>query len=127
MPRVEPAAQTYSVSEAALEATRCLQCECLICVRECVYLQKYKGYPRVYARQIYNNASIVKGLHTANALVNGCALCGQCEELCPENFSMAELCLSARRDMVERDFMPPSAHEFALEDMESASGGPSAP
>lgn len=121
-PRVEPAAGVYTQTEAAREAARCLQCECLICVRECVYLQKYKGYPRVYARQIYNNASIVKGLHTANALVNGCALCGQCEELCPENFSMAELCLSARRDMVERDFMPPSAHEFALEDMESASG-----
>ena len=62
----------------------------MICVRECVYLQKYKGYPRLYARQIHNNASIVKGLHTANAVINGCALCGQCEELCPENFSMLQ-------------------------------------
>ena len=35
---------------------------------------------------------------------------------------MAELCLAAREDMVQRDFMPPSAHEFALEDMENASG-----
>lgn len=33
---------------------RCLQCECLICVRECLYMQKHKGYPRVYARQMYN-------------------------------------------------------------------------
>ena len=122
VPRVEPAAVVYSADEAVAEAARCLQCQCMICVRECVYLQKYKGYPRVYARQVHNNASIVKGLHTANALINGCALCGQCEELCPENFSMAELCLSAREDMVERGYMPPTAHEFALEDMESASG-----
>ena len=130
VPRVEPALQTgthpeeplYSAEEAVAEAERCLQCQCMICVRECVYLQKYKGYPRLYARQIHNNASIVKGLHTANAVINGCALCGQCEELCPENFSMSELCLSAREDMVERGFMPPTAHEFALEDMESASG-----
>ena len=130
VPRVEACLQTgespadplYSPEEAALEAARCLQCQCMICVRECVYLQKYKGYPRLYARQIHNNASIVKGLHTANAVINGCALCGQCEELCPENFSMSELCLSAREDMVERGFMPPTAHEFALEDMESASG-----
>ena len=64
----------------------------------------------------------MQGIHTANELINGCALCGQCEELCPENFSMSELCLSAREDMVARGFMPPSAHEFALEDMESASG-----
>lgn len=130
VPRVEPALHAgnapaeplYSAEEAVVEAERCLQCQCMICVRECVYLQKYKGYPRLYARQIHNNASIVKGLHTANAVINGCALCGQCEELCPENFSMSELCLSAREDMVERGFMPPTAHEFALEDMESASG-----
>ncbi|MDR3357971.1 MAG: 4Fe-4S dicluster domain-containing protein [Desulfovibrio sp.] len=122
VPRVEPAGAAYTPEEARAEAVRCLQCQCLICVGECVYLQKYKGYPRVYARQIYNNTSIVQGFHTANALVNGCSLCGQCERLCPENFSMADLCRSAREDMVDRNYMPAPAHEFALEDMESASG-----
>jgi Fe-S oxidoreductase len=111
---------TYTPEEAVREAARCIPCECLACVRECVYLQKYGSYPRSYARQIYNNASIVQGEHLANALINGCTLCGQCTELCPERFSMAELCLSARRDMVKRAYMPPSAHEFALEDMENA-------
>jgi Fe-S oxidoreductase len=122
VPRVEPANDSYTPEEARAEAARCLQCQCLICVRECVYLQKYKGYPRLYARQVYNNASIVQGFHTANALINGCSLCGRCEQLCPENFSMADLCRTAREDMVDRDYMPASAHEFALEDMESASG-----
>ncbi|MDR2745363.1 MAG: 4Fe-4S dicluster domain-containing protein [Desulfovibrio sp.] len=122
VPRAEPANGFYTPVEARAEAARCLQCQCLICVRECVYLQKYKGYPRTYARQIYNNASIVQGFHTANALINGCSLCGQCEQLCPENFSMADLCRTAREDMVDRNYMPASAHEFALEDMESASG-----
>lgn len=126
--RVEPVKEReegialYSAAEARAEASRCLQCECLLCVRQCVYMQKFKGYPRIYARQIHNNAAIVKGLHSANELINGCALCGQCAELCPENFSMADLCLAAREDMVERGVMPPSAHEFALEDMENASG-----
>lgn len=120
LPPVVPAAEAYTAAEAEQEAARCLRCECLACVKECVYLQKYGGYPRSYTRQIYNNASIVKGQHIANPLINGCALCGQCTELCPERFSMAELCLSARQDMVRRNFMPPSAHEFALEDMENA-------
>ena len=129
VPRVEAATALagepfYTPEEATREAGRCLQCECLICVRECVYMQKYKGYPRVFARQIFNNLSIVQGIHTANSLINGCALCGQCEELCPENFSMAELCRSTREDMVDLGIMPPSAHEFALEDMESASSEP---
>ncbi|MDR1777277.1 MAG: 4Fe-4S dicluster domain-containing protein [Desulfovibrio sp.] len=122
VPRLEAEAEGYTPDEAAREAGRCIQCQCLICVKECVFLQKHKGYPRTYARQAYNNASIVQGFHTANTLINGCALCGQCERLCPERFSMADLCRSAREDMVERNYMPPSAHEFALEDMESACG-----
>ncbi|MFQ8737211.1 MAG: 4Fe-4S dicluster domain-containing protein [Bilophila wadsworthia] len=112
----------YSLEEAKTEAGRCLQCECLICVRECLYMQKYKGYPRVYARQMYNNAAIVKGHHQANTMINSCTLCGQCEVLCPEGFSMADLCLSFREDMVRRGMMPPSAHEFALEDIAAANG-----
>lgn len=123
--RLEPEhpGEGYSLEEAKAEAGRCLQCECLICVRECLYMQKYKGYPRAYARQMYNNAAIVKGHHQANTMINSCTLCGQCEVLCPEGFSMADLCLSFRRDMVRRGMMPPSAHEFALEDM-AASNGP---
>lgn len=121
-PRVEPKGGSFDADEARKEAERCLQCECLRCVRECVFLQKYKGHPRIHARQIFNNLSIVKGLHTANRTINGCALCGRCTALCPENFSMAELCLEARQEMVDRDKMPPSAFEFALEDMENASG-----
>lgn len=122
--RLEPEhpGEGYSLEEAKTEAGRCLQCECLICVRECLYMQKYKGYPRVYARQMYNNAAIVKGHHQANTMINSCTLCGQCEVLCPEGFSMADLCLSFREDMVRRGMMPPSAHEFALEDMTAANG-----
>ena len=122
LPRLVADAQGYTEEEAQAEAARCLRCQCLSCVRACVYLREHQGYPRLYARQMHNNASIVKGLHVANALINGCTLCGQCTEICPERFSMADLCLTVRRDMVQRAFMPPSAHEFALEDMHSAVG-----
>ncbi|MFP5258625.1 MAG: pyridine nucleotide-disulfide oxidoreductase/dicluster-binding protein [Acidobacteriota bacterium] len=103
--------------EAKAEAARCLECQCLECVKSCTYLARYKGYPRVYARQIYNNLSIVQGARSYNQMINSCALCGQCEELCPTGFSMPDLVLSARRDMVARGKMPLWAHEFALEDM----------
>ena len=122
VPRVALPENGYAPQEAAAEASRCLNCQCLDCVRVCAFLEHYKGYPKKYARQIYNNAAIVKGQHQANKLINSCSLCGLCAEVCPEDFSMADLCLEVRRDMVARGKMPPSAHEFALEDMAGANG-----
>jgi Fe-S oxidoreductase len=112
----------YTDEEAAAEAERCLDCQCLECVKHCVYLAEYGAYPKAYARRVYNNSAIVKGIHQANRFINSCTLCRQCETLCPNDFSMAELCLSARRLMVRENRMPASAHWFALEEMRAAGG-----
>ena len=119
LPAVAPAdtAKGYSPEEAASEAARCIQCECLECVKKCVYLESYKGYPKKYARQVYNNESIVKGTRMANKMINSCMLCDQCAVICPNDFSMGNLCLQVRESMVRKDTMPPSAFEFALEDL----------
>ncbi|MBI9112916.1 pyridine nucleotide-disulfide oxidoreductase/dicluster-binding protein [Maridesulfovibrio ferrireducens] len=124
--KVEPLAPVtiseagYTPESAHEEASRCLLCECMECVKNCAYLENFKGYPKVFARQIYNNASIVMGTRRANNLINSCMLCDLCTEICPENFSMKNLCIEARQDLVEKGHMPPSAHEFALRDMEFA-------
>jgi Fe-S oxidoreductase len=119
--RKTPASTTgYSRDEAIEEAKRCINCQCLECVNHCQYLEKFGAFPRVYARQIYNNSAIVKGTHMANTLINSCSLCRQCEEVCPNDFSMADLCLEARQTMVRENRMPSSAHWFALEEMHSA-------
>ena len=60
----------------------------------------FEAYPRKYAREIYNNESIVMGPRQANKLVNSCSLCGLCERVCPEDFAVQDLCLQARRSMV---------------------------
>ncbi len=107
----------YTSDEAEEEAKRCLQCHCLECVKACAYLSHYGKYPKTYVREIYNNSLIALGTRKANTLINSCSLCGLCEEVCPENLSMTEVCKSARKEMVLDDKMPPSAHEFALNDM----------
>ncbi len=112
----------YDVEQAKAEAGRCIHCECLECVKHCEYLEQFGSYPKVYARQIYNNQTIVMGTRMANSLINSCTLCGLCETLCPGDFSMEDLCLHARRDLVEQGHMPQSAHEFALRDMNFANG-----
>jgi len=107
----------YSAQEAMQEAERCLQCECMECVKVCEFLADFKGYPKKYIRQIYNNLSIVMGQRHGNKLINSCSICGLCKEVCPEDLHMGEICKAARETMVRQGKMPPSAHEFALRDM----------
>ncbi len=99
------------------EANRCLLCTCLECVKVCPYLEHYKSYPKKYVREIHNNLIIIKGGRSANEMINSCSLCGLCAEVCPGSLNMGEFCLRARRKMVETGKMPPSAHDFALQDM----------
>jgi NADPH-dependent glutamate synthase beta subunit-like oxidoreductase len=107
----------YTPSEAEAEAQRCLQCECMECVKVCGYMDRFGAYPKKYAREVYNNLSIVMGEPKSNRLINSCSLCGLCQQVCPNDFAMQDLCLHARQAMVDRGKMPPSAHEFALLDM----------
>ncbi len=119
LPQVVPAdpIQGYSQEEAAQEAQRCIQCECMECVKNCVYLEHYGGYPKKYIREMYNNLSIVMGTRYSNKLINSCSLCGLCGEICPEDLDMGAICKEARQLMVQQKRMPPSAHDFALRDM----------
>ncbi len=107
----------YTQTEAEAEANRCLLCECLECVKACEYMKHYKGYPKRYFREVYNNLSIVMGIHHANKMINTCSQCGQCAQICPNGADMGLVCKEARVQMVETDKMPPSAHDFALRDM----------
>jgi len=116
----------YGPEEARAEAARCLDCQCLECVRHCAYLEHYGSYPKVYARRVFNNEAIVMGSRQANEFINSCMLCGLCAQVCPTDFAVADLCLDARQGMVARGRMPPSAHEFALRDMAFANGPHSA-
>lgn len=107
----------YTKEEAKEEASRCLQCECLECVKACHYLRSYGSYPKKYLREIYNNESIVMGNRKANKMINSCSDCGLCEVVCPNNLDMGEVCKKSREYMVKIEKMPPSAHDFALRDM----------
>ncbi|UQZ88428.1 hypothetical protein C4J81_04065 [Deltaproteobacteria bacterium Smac51] len=104
-------------AEGRAEGARCIQCQCLECVKRCIFLKHYKGYPKKYGREIYNNLSVVHGQRRANTMINSCAQCGLCREICPLDADMGDFTAKARREMTATNRMPPSAHEFALEDM----------
>ncbi len=112
----------YTKEEAQAEAKRCLQCECMECVKSCEYLKHYGGYPKKYVREIYNNMSMLVRARTSNNFINSCALCGLCGEVCPTNLNMGQPIKETREKMVETSRMPASAHDFALRDMAFSNG-----
>ena len=120
--RVRSSGDRYTEAEAAEEAKRCIQCHCEECMKSCAYLEHYKKYPGLLAREIYNNTQIIMGDHQLNKPMNACTLCGQCTAVCPNGFDMARVCASARRNMVSTDKMPLAPHEFALMDMLFSNG-----
>ncbi len=117
----EPVTKRFlSKEEAIREAARCLDCQCMECAKACAFIAHFKRYPKLYLREIYNNLSIALGNRTANTLINACSLCSQCEVVCPNGLDLGEAIQSARKVMVESQKMPPSAFEFALDDMRQA-------
>ncbi len=112
----------FTDDEALKEANRCIECECLECVKGCSFMRHYKSYPKKYVREVYNNLSIAMGIHHANEMINSCNLCGQCKSICPNGLDMEKVFSAARNAMVKSEKMPPSAFEFGLLDMEYSNG-----
>jgi NADPH-dependent glutamate synthase beta subunit-like oxidoreductase len=109
----------YTSEEAIQEASRCIQCECLECVKVCQYLAHYKKYPKKYIRQFFNNEKVLLGAaHSSNQTINSCTHCGLCATVCPNGLHMGDVTLEGRHAMLKGSYMPPSAHEFALQDMD---------
>lgn len=107
----------YLKEGAGREARRCLQCECMECVKACEYLRHYGSYPKKYVREMYNNLSMLVRARTSNQMINTCALCGLCAEVCPTQLDMGQVSLETRQTMVATQRMPASVHDFALRDM----------
>ena len=103
---------------AAEEARRCLHCRCVQCVKCCSHLKSFQIAPKDYARQIGTNESVIMGTHYANKMINSCTLCGLCDEQCLYDVHLRDMVHETRKSMVEKGKMPPSAHDFALRDMQ---------
>ena len=112
----------YTPEQARAEAERCIRCRCEECIKGCAWLRHYGKFPRIMTREIYNNVGIIMGDHMMNGAINSCALCGQCSVTCPNGYDMAEICLSARRNMVATGKMSLAVHEFALYDQLFSNG-----
>lgn len=109
-----------SLEESQAEAKRCIDCQCLECVKVCPYLKNYKSYPKKLAREMFNNFGLLQG-NRQSIIINSCAECGLCEAICPTGANLGDFCAIMRAKLVDKNYMAPSAFEFALEDMDYSS------
>ncbi len=121
-PAIQPAGNQYTEEEAIEEAARCLNCQCLECTKACAFMQHYKKYPKTFIKEFHNTLNFTLANRMHNIVINSCAECGQCKVICPNDCDMKEVTECSRRIMIGDDKMPPSAHEFALLDMQFSNG-----
>ncbi len=114
---VESEGLYFSREEAKKEASRCLLCECMECVKACSLLESYESYPRRYVRELSNSVNQFYGVRKTKHMINGCTDCGLCGYLCPNDLSMGDVCTQGKRELVERGIMPPAIHDFPIRDM----------
>jgi Fe-S oxidoreductase len=99
---LQPYNEALTETEARLEAERCLDCECGLCVKDCEFLAKHCRSPKDLARRILD------GFEGEDALkmVYSCNLCGLCETVCPENLDTGAMLFEARRKAVQQERGP---------------------
>ena len=123
--RKSPIAATsecFSKEEAIAESERCIDCRCEECTKGCTFLAYYKTNPKKFIREVRNCLAISVGNRFANEAINSCSECGFCGAVCPVGLDTGIVCADAKVKMVETNKMPPSAHDFALNDMAHSNG-----
>lgn len=115
----------YSKEEAALEAARCLECQCDFCRTYCDLTEFYNKWPlrirdEILATTLPGSAEVKAT--PAKRLLSTCNQCGLCKETCPEDIDLGGLILEGRKSMHRQKKAPWVFHDFWLRDMDFADG-----
>jgi NADPH-dependent glutamate synthase beta subunit-like oxidoreductase len=101
------AALGFSEEEALAEANRCLSCECRICVKNCEFLNHYATSPKELAERFATGE-----FREDPQVVYSCNLCGLCQQFCPADLNVGEMCMELREELVKEGLGPLKAHSF---------------
>ncbi|MGL5001232.1 MAG: FAD-dependent oxidoreductase, partial [Cetobacterium sp.] len=76
--------RVFTKEEATKEANRCLQCECKLCMKECIMLNDYTDCPKSLFEEY-----LEKGSENIDAkIAYSCNMCDQCTLKCPKDFDI---------------------------------------
>ena len=89
----------YTKEEAEKEADRCRQCECKLCMKECIMLNDYADCPKALFRDY-----LEKGVENMDRMIAySCNECSQCTLKCPKQFDLKENFRALKEEYAEKN------------------------
>ena len=119
---ITPAGELYTKEELQKEASRCMQCDCEECVKDCDLLTKFKKKPPRIAIDVAQDGMTRNSVSTAciTRQTWSCNQCGHCAQVCEEHVDIGGLFELSRKDRVKSNLYPPAFHGYWLREMEEA-------
>ncbi|MGY3725625.1 NADPH-dependent glutamate synthase beta chain [Granulicatella balaenopterae] len=89
----------YTADEAHNEADRCRQCECRLCMTECIMMNDYASCPKALFREY-----LEKGHEKMDKMIAySCNECSQCTLVCPKSYDIRENFMGIKRAYAEEN------------------------
>lgn len=82
----------FTDETALKESNRCMQCECKLCMKECIMMNDFVTYPKEFTDRVPQG-------ELSELMTYSCNMCDQCTIVCPKGYKFAEFFGSARKDM----------------------------
>lgn len=85
----------FSEEDAIEEASRCLKCECKLCMSECIMMNDFGECPKDIMEKLVNG----EGMDPL--LAYSCNSCDNCTIVCPHELPMKQIFIGSRKDFVK--------------------------
>ncbi len=85
----------FSEEDAVKEASRCLECECKMCMKECIMMNDFCQCPKEIMEKLINGEDIEP------LLAYSCNSCDNCTIVCPHELPMKKIFIGSRKDFVK--------------------------
>ncbi len=84
----------YTEEQAVKEASRCLQCECKLCMSECIMMNEHGECPQDIFKDFLESGGIDP------IIPYSCNMCGGCTHVCPQDFPIGDVFMGMRKDFI---------------------------
>ena len=80
--------------QALRESDRCLKCECMLCVKDCLMLDEYTKYPKALFEEYLEEGVMNKD----KIIAYSCNECSQCEIACPKDYDLKKVFMGLKKE-----------------------------